>query len=430
MRVFVAVLLVLFASGVGLLTYIAAGGKVEDLVGKDIASMLPTDLWIDFVGGGKDEKASPGTSSASISVDAGTGTGVETGAENSVGLETTAPAAGQQPMDIQTQIAGVDGTAALASDDEGPFRLGLPVDCVYGETCFIQNYVDMSAGDGYRDYQCGPLAYNRHRGTDFRVPSYVEMERGVNVVAAASGTVRAVRDGLPDANFKLFGRDAVNDRALGNVVVLDHKDGYKTFYGHMKRGSIRVEKGDVVQRGQALGQIGMSGLTEFPHLHLQVMLEKSVIDPFSGLGYEAGCGIEGDSLWLPEVRTQLDYLRTMILRIGFSNRELNKAAAEYDLFDKDRLSWRSKQFWFNAYVAGIGDGDDFTVRVTDPEGDVFLETPGRFDRPAAVHLIKIGKNPLEEPLKRGVYRAEFKYFKTADGLREELFDVVREIEVR
>src|SRR3546814_12280892 len=65
---------------------------------------------------------------------------------------------------------------------------------------------------------------------------------------------------------KLVGADTVRDQGLGNAVVLDHGNGWRSYYGHMRRGSIAVKKGDRVQTGQALGLVGMSGLTEFPHL--------------------------------------------------------------------------------------------------------------------------------------------------------------------
>ena len=45
-------------------------------------------------------------------------------------------------------------------------RLGLPVDCVPGETCYIQQGVDHDAGTGTSDFRCGPQSYDGHKGTD------------------------------------------------------------------------------------------------------------------------------------------------------------------------------------------------------------------------------------------------------------------------
>ena len=61
---------------------------------------------------------------------------------------------------------------------------GLPVDCAMGSVCSIQNYIDHDSGPGWLDHACGPLSYDGHRGIDFRVPTLIEMRRGVPVVAA------------------------------------------------------------------------------------------------------------------------------------------------------------------------------------------------------------------------------------------------------
>src|SRR3546814_1642781 len=82
---------------------------------------------------------------------------------------------------------------------------------------------------------------------------------------------------------KLVGADTVRDQGLGNAVVLDHGNGWRSYYGHMRRGSIAVKKGDRVQTGQALGLVGMSGLTEFPHLDFAIRRGSTVVDPFIGL---------------------------------------------------------------------------------------------------------------------------------------------------
>ena len=46
--------------------------------------------------------------------------------------------------------------------------------------------------------------------------------------------------------------------------------GTTSLYGHLQQGSLRVHVGDQVRRGQVLGQVGDSGNTGEPHLHLQV----------------------------------------------------------------------------------------------------------------------------------------------------------------
>jgi murein DD-endopeptidase MepM/ murein hydrolase activator NlpD len=69
----------------------------------------------------------------------------------------------------------------------------------------------------------------------------------------------------------------------GNAVVIDHGNGYKSLYAHMS--SRNVERGQTVQRGQAIGGIGCTrgrgGRCTGPHLHLEVYLNGARVDPCS-----------------------------------------------------------------------------------------------------------------------------------------------------
>jgi murein DD-endopeptidase MepM/ murein hydrolase activator NlpD len=56
----------------------------------------------------------------------------------------------------------------------------------------------------------------------------------------------------------------------GNHVIIDIGDGHCVLYGHMKLGSLRMRVGEQVRRGQVIGQVGDSGNSGEPRLHLQV----------------------------------------------------------------------------------------------------------------------------------------------------------------
>jgi Peptidase family M23 len=58
---------------------------------------------------------------------------------------------------------------------------------------------------------------------------------------------------------------------LGNHVIVDHGDGVWSAHAHLRRGSVRVRRGDRVAAGQQLGEVGNSGNTTEPHLHFQLM---------------------------------------------------------------------------------------------------------------------------------------------------------------
>lgn len=61
------------------------------------------------------------------------------------------------------------------------------------------------------------------------------------------------------------------EEADGNYVVIDLGGGNFAFYAHMIKGSVAVEVGDFVTRGQVIGLVGNTGNTSAPHLHFHMM---------------------------------------------------------------------------------------------------------------------------------------------------------------
>ncbi|MCE5256084.1 MAG: M23 family metallopeptidase [Spirochaetaceae bacterium] len=71
--------------------------------------------------------------------------------------------------------------------------------------------------------------------------------------------------------------DTSYDSSLGNCITIQHSHGFLTRYGHLR--SIKVAKGQQVTQGQVIGALGNTGQTTGPHLHYEVHLGTSVIDP-------------------------------------------------------------------------------------------------------------------------------------------------------
>ena len=140
------------------------------------------------------------------------------------------------------------------------------------------------------------------------------MAEGVNVLAAADGTVAAIRNGVPDQAVTEENRTMIERRECGNAARIDHGDGWHTLYCHMANGTLRVSPGDKVASGQVLGQVGLSGLTNVPHVHLGVFKDGKVIDPFAP-DPDATCGQpESNGLW----RQAPEYHTTGLFTAGFS----------------------------------------------------------------------------------------------------------------
>lgn len=65
----------------------------------------------------------------------------------------------------------------------------------------------------------------------------------------------------------------------GNRVIIDHQNGYKTLYAHMS--NIYVSVGQVVSRGQAIGQMGSTGRSTGTHLHLEIRYKGIALNPLA-----------------------------------------------------------------------------------------------------------------------------------------------------
>lgn len=320
----------------------------------------------------------------------------------------------------------------MASAQSGKLQFDLPIGCTIGTDCFVQNYVDMRPDTEYRDYRCGPLSYDGHTGTDFRVLSFRQMEAGVPVLAAADGIVVTARDGMPDVNYQLVGREAVTKKGLGNAVVIRHRDGYVTYYGHMKRGSIRVHPGEAVSDGTVIGMLGLSGLTEFPHVHFEVRKDGKVIDPFSGRRMGDRCGMDGNEpLWTRAASGALSYVATRGLHLGFSESEMNRAAIEYELFSDETLTYRIKDLWFNAFVTGLYPNDRIRMLIIGPDGTPLANDQSIFDHMAAVQQFQASIHREDGNLPTGEYVGRILIERRLkDGSYEPVLDERRTITLR
>jgi murein DD-endopeptidase MepM/ murein hydrolase activator NlpD len=91
-----------------------------------------------------------------------------------------------------------------------------------------------------------------------------KMKKGTTVCAARAGVViRVKQDGNKGGWNKKY-------RPFGNVIVIQHSDGSRAGYWHLKFNSAMVNLGDTIKQGQPIGLSGKTGYTLFPHLHFIV----------------------------------------------------------------------------------------------------------------------------------------------------------------
>jgi murein DD-endopeptidase MepM/ murein hydrolase activator NlpD len=95
-----------------------------------------------------------------------------------------------------------------------------------------------------------------HEGMDFTAPL------GTEIYASGDGTVESVNS---------------NKRGMGNNIVIDHGFGYSSVYAHLDGFNVRV--GQKVHRGDVIGFVGNTGLSVAPHLHYEIKLNGTNVDP-------------------------------------------------------------------------------------------------------------------------------------------------------
>lgn len=118
---------------------------------------------------------------------------------------------------------------------------------------------------------------------------------GVDVVAGEGAALRAVADALV-----AYADNGV--RGMGNALFLVHADGSASIYAHCR--ALHVSAGELVRRGQIVGELGRTGLTSRAHLHFEWRVRGRAEDPMPrfverpdfSLRVEAG---DGEVSWLP-----------------------------------------------------------------------------------------------------------------------------------
>ena len=104
----------------------------------------------------------------------------------------------------------------------------------------------------------GGIGSSNHQGLDIAFPT------GTKVLACESGKVT----------------NAGWYSGYGLCVIIDHGKGVQTIYAHLSK--VNAKKGQVVVRGQYIGNVGSTGNSTGPHLHLGVMLRGSFVNPEKG----------------------------------------------------------------------------------------------------------------------------------------------------
>jgi hypothetical protein len=176
----------------------------------------------------------------------------------------------------------------------------------------------------------------------------------------------------------------------------------------MARGSIRVKQGDVVAAGQPLGKVGLSGWTEFPHLHISVRHGNVVVDPFAAEPGQA-CGVR-PGLWTPAAAKAMAYKAGAILNGGLSG-----VAVTADMVaNGDAPGVTAASPVIAAYLRAIDleKGDEVELVLTGPDGKVLAQNRlPPLDRDKAEAFQMVGKKRPATGWSKGAYTADLKVWR-------------------
>lgn len=105
-----------------------------------------------------------------------------------------------------------------------------------------------------------------------------EFHKGVDIVNSYNTPIKATADG----KVSFAGRR----QGYGLSVIINHKCGYRTVYGHLSK--VKVQSGSKVKRGEIIGLLGSTGHSTGPHLHYEILVNKKQVNPWKFLVYSKG----------------------------------------------------------------------------------------------------------------------------------------------
>lgn len=150
-----------------------------------------------------------------------------------------------------------------------------------------------------------------HRGLDLRAPM------NTPIYATASGVI------------EYAGMHAKS--GYGNLIILDHAFGFKTYYGHLNK--VAVTPGTFVKKGDLIGYTGSTGMSSGPHLHYEIRYIQRVLDPTEFVNWSAK---NYKQIFKKETRVSW---QSLITAINHQKSSIAQPSLQRDLLSKER--WTS-----------------------------------------------------------------------------------------
>ena len=140
-----------------------------------------------------------------------------------------------------------------------PFRIPPPSYC---------SYEHPELGFRYRSPLYGIIT-SKYGYRDHPIIEDASFHTGLDIAAKSGTTISAFADGTVIESGK--------NKTYGNYLLIEHKNGIRSFYGHNSR--LSVKKGQKVKLGQKVAEVGSTGMSTGPHLHFEVRKGTMRLDP-------------------------------------------------------------------------------------------------------------------------------------------------------
>lgn len=299
---------------------------------------------------------------------------------------------------------------SLVQGQEQPVQFNIPIRCEINKTCWISRYMNLNTPEDPKDYQGGRLTDSDHNGVDFALRDLKQLEEGVDVLAVADGTVVGLRNHMPDIAVTPATIQFVKGKECGNGVTIDHGQGIQSQYCHMKFDSFKVKIHDRVKAGQPLGRVGLSGLSDYPHLHLTTLYKGRKIDPFLGIPTTSHNGIsQKRTLWSKQALTAMPYEAAKLFNFGIAQE------------DPDLKKLRSGQYRYSAPLSNppkivgcfelfaVNKDDKIIIRLLDPHHKERTKHEVKLPKYQARIYIYSGLNKPKEGWSLGIWQFQVDY---------------------
>ena len=178
---------------------------------------------------------------------------------------------------IDNNLSMIDGylkeRGLLQMENTGGVPSSRRVEAQYDKISFYENQSevfyhtlrDLPIGYPYGGYRSSDYGYRRNPFGGFSS----EFHSGVDLKGPMGDPIYATGDGIVNRC------DWYN--GYGNAVVIDHKSGYQSLFGHLSR--VNVVQGQQVKAGDVIGFLGSTGRSTGPHLHYEIRKDGNDISP-------------------------------------------------------------------------------------------------------------------------------------------------------